>query len=115
MLEPRDKGIILWTLRYGDEVRNESDYFGHLEKGKPDPKLMTMVKKLIDERTTPWDPKMVNDPVQEKLLDIIAAKKKGKKRVAKAKPAAEEPASNVINIMDALRKSIGSDAKSKGN
>jgi DNA end-binding protein Ku len=56
---------------------------------------------------------MVNDPVQERLLDIIAAKKKGKKREAKAKPVAEEGHSNVINIMEALRKSIGEDAKTK--
>lgn len=114
MLEPREKGIVLWTLRYGDEVRDESAYFGHLKKSKPDPKLMTMLTKLIDERTAPWDPAMVHDPVQEKLLDIIAAKKKGKKRVAKSKPVAEEPASNVINIMDALRKSIGSESGRKG-
>lgn len=113
MLEPRDKGIILWTLRYGDEVRDETDYFGHIKEGKPDPKLMTLVTRLIDERTAPWNPKMVDDPVQKKLLDIIAAKKKGKKRVAKPKTAREEPASNVINIMDALRKSIGSEAKQK--
>jgi DNA end-binding protein Ku len=111
MLEPRDKGIVLWTLRYGDEVRDESDYFGDIKDGKPDPKLMTLVKKLVDERTTAWDPKMVTDPVQDRLLDIIAAKKKGRKRTAKAKPAAEEGASNVINIMDALRKSIGTEAK----
>ena len=114
MLEPRDKGIVLWTLRYGDEVRDESDYFGDIKDGKRDAKLMTLVKKLIDERTTDWDPAMVNDPVQDRLLDIIAAKKKGKKRTAKAKPATDEEApSNVINIMDALRKSIGAKGKQK--
>ena len=37
LLEPRDKGMILWTLRYGDEVRDEADYFKGL-KGKPDRK-----------------------------------------------------------------------------
>lgn len=113
MLEARGKGIVLWTLRYGDEVRDESDYFDEIEKTKPDPKLMTLVKKLIDERTTAWDPEMVNDPVQDRLLDIIAAKKKGKKRTAKAEPVVEEEPSNVISIMDALRKSIGSEAKRK--
>jgi DNA end-binding protein Ku len=113
MLEPRDKGIILWTLRYGDEVRDEKDYFGHIKQTNTDPKLMTMVKKLIDERTAPWDPAVVDDPVQDKLLEIIAAKKKGRKRVARAEPETEEAPSNVINIMDALRKSIGSDAKRK--
>ena len=53
---------------------------------------------------------MVDDPVQDRLLEIIAAKKKGKKRPA-AKAAEPEPTSNVINIMDALRKSIASDSK----
>ncbi|RWK43473.1 Ku protein [Mesorhizobium sp.] len=110
MLEPRGKGIVLWTLRYGDEVRDPEDYFGKIDDVKPDPKLMDMVSTLIDERTRQWDPAMAGDPVQAKLLEIIASKKKGKKAPAKAKAKAEQPASNVINIMDALRKSIGSEA-----
>jgi DNA end-binding protein Ku len=113
MIEPRDKGIVLWTLRYGDEVRPDGDYFANIKDDKPDAELLSMVTKVIEERTAPWSPTMVNDPVQERLLDIIAAKKKGKKREAKAKPVAEEGHSNVINIMEALRKSIGEDAKTK--
>ena len=111
MLEPRGRGIVLWTLRYGDEVRDKEGYFGDIPNGKADPQLMTLVKTLIDERSKPWDPKMVDDPVQDRLLEIIAAKKKGKKRPAKAKSAEAEPPSNVINIMDALRKSIASEDK----
>lgn len=113
MLEPRDKGIVLWTLRYGDEVRPEAEYFSDLKESKPDPKLMTLIKTLIDERTTAWDPAMVNDPVQERLLDLIASKKKGRKPAAKAKSKADadKMPSNVINIMDALRKSIRSEEK----
>ena len=106
------KGIVLWTLRYGDEVRDPAAYFGDIKAGKVDPKLKALVAKLIEERTKPWDPKMVTDPVQEQLLQIIAAKKKGK-RVAKPKKSAE-PASNVVSIMDALRRSIRSETKSKG-
>jgi DNA end-binding protein Ku len=114
MLEPRDKGIVLWTLRYGDEVRDEAEYFGAIGNGKVDPALMKLVIKLIDERREPWDPKMVADPVQEKLLEIIAIKKKGRKRPAKPKaPEAEAPASNVINIMDALKKSLNAESKAK--
>jgi DNA end-binding protein Ku len=113
MLEPRGKGIVLWTLRYGDEVRDPADYFGKVDASKPDSKLMGLVKTLIDERTKPWDSKMVDDPVQDRLLDIIASKKK-KKRPAKAAKVKEEPEvpSNVIDIMDALRKSISSEGKS---
>lgn len=109
MLEPRDKGIILWTLRYGDEVRGEKDYFSARQEAKPDSQAMTLVKKLIGERTKAWDPAMVTDPVQDRLLDLIASKKKGKKRPAKAKQQPQP--GNVINIMDALRRSVSSEAK----
>lgn len=106
MLKPRGKGIVLWTLRYGDEVRDPDDYFDKLAADKPEAKLLTLVRKLIDERTTAWDAGIVDDPVQDRLLDIIAAKKKGKKRASRPKPRAPEPEGNVIDIMTALKKSI---------
>jgi DNA end-binding protein Ku len=112
MLEPREAGIVLWTLRYGDEVRDAKDYFGDIKTGEVDAKLMALVSKLIDERSQPWDPKMATDPVQEQLKEIIASKKKGA-RPAKAAAQAPRP-SNVINIMDALRKSVAEDAKPRG-
>jgi len=111
MLEPRGKGIVLWTLRYGDEVRDPDAYFGNVKASKPDAKLIGMVKTLIEDRVKPWDPAMVTDPVQERLLEIIASKKKGQKRPAKPRAEPETP-SNVINIMDALRKSLSSEGKS---
>jgi DNA end-binding protein Ku len=107
LIKPRDKGIILWTLRYGDEVRDPKDVFGKIADHKVDPKLLALLTALIDERTKKWSPDMVRDPVQSRLLDIIASKKKSGKRPAKTKaPATEERPSNVISIMDALRKSI---------
>ena len=112
MLEPRGKGIVLWTLRYGDEVREEKEYFAGLKEAKPDAKALTLVKTLIKERTKPWDPKMADDPVQGRLLEIIAAKKKGRKRAVKAKTP-PPTSGNVINIMDALRKSIKAEGKGK--
>ncbi|MDX3924945.1 MAG: Ku protein [Shinella sp.] len=111
MLEPRENGIVLWTLRYGDEVRDPEDYFGALDSGKVDPELMTLVTRLIEERTKSWDPRMADDPVQERLLEIIASKKKGKKPKKTTAKAEPEQASNVISIMDALRKSISSEKK----
>lgn len=111
MLKPRGKGMVLWTLRYGDEVRDEADYFDDISQSKPEARPLTLVRKLIGEKTTHWDPSMVNDPVQERLLDIIAAKKKGKKRAAKPKPQAHEPEGNVIDIMTALKKSLQAEGK----
>lgn len=113
MLEPRDKGIVLWTLRFGDEVRDDRDYFGDIGSKSVDTNLMRLVEELIEERMKPWDPDMVSDPVQEKLLDIIASKKKGRKRPVKAKVEEEAAPSNVISIMDALRKSLSQEKGGK--
>lgn len=113
LLEPRGKGLVVWTLRYGDEVRPEKDYFGKIDAGEIEPDSMKLVKELIDKKTVPWTADMVLDPVQEKLLDIISAKKKKRKRPAKAKAKVEEKPSNVVSIMDALRKSVASEKKSK--
>jgi DNA end-binding protein Ku len=115
MLEPRGKGVILWTLRYGDELRDPEEVFTDTEEKKAEPKLVSLVQTLIDDLTKPWDPAMVRDPVQERLKDIIAAKQKKKKtKPAKAKKGAEsEPPSNVVNIMDALKKSISQEKKKK--
>ncbi len=112
MLEPRDKGIVAWTLRYGEEVREADDYFKRIDTSKPDTKEMGLVKKLIDERTRDWDPAMAEDPVRDSLLEIIEARKNSK---ARKKPAKKEEApSNVVSIMDALRKSIDAEKKGKG-
>jgi DNA end-binding protein Ku len=107
MLEPRGKGIVLWTLRFGDEVRDAKNYFSSIETEKPAAEELGLMKEFIKKKTKPWDPKIVDDPVQDKLLDIIAAKKKGRKpKAAKVKAAEEAKPTNVINIMDALRNSL---------
>jgi DNA end-binding protein Ku len=85
MLKPCGKGIVLWTLRYGDEVRDERDYFDDLRDAKPDSEALKLVSKLIGARTTEWDPKMVEDPVQDRLLGLIEDKKKGRKPARKSK------------------------------
>lgn len=111
MLVPRGKGIVLWTLHYGDEVRDASVFSG-IDGGKPDAAMMKLVSRLIEDRTVDWSPEMAHDPVQDRLLEIIAARKKGRKKPAKAKPAADKP-SNVVNLMDALKKSIASETKAR--
>ena len=111
MIEPRGQGMVVWTLRYGDEVRDSSGSFGAIGEARADPELMKLVLRLIDKRTQRWSPSMVGDPVQARLLDIIAAKTKGRKRAPRPKSKAAEPPSNVVNIMDALKRSIASEAK----
>ena len=109
MLEPRGKGIVVWTLRFGDEVRDPGTYFDKLGNISPDQAALQLMQKLIDGRTKSWSPEMVRDPVQERLLEIIATKKKGRRRSA-AQPKTEVPG-KVVSIMDALRRSLAREAR----
>ena len=109
MLQPWDKGILLWTLRYGDEVRDEDEYFDKVEEEKIDPKMLSMVEKIIEDRSAPWSDEMVKDPVQAKLKQIIKAKESPKGKAAPKKSEADSEAkapSNVIDLMAALKRSL---------
>jgi DNA end-binding protein Ku len=115
VLEPRGEGIVLWTLRFGDEVRPEDAYFEDIDE-QADPDLFPLMQQLIKQKTARWSPDMVSDPIQESLVKLIEEKKKllmPKKKAAKGKAEEAAPASNVVNIMDALRKSVENDLKSK--
>lgn len=109
MLQPWETGIILWTLRFGDEVRDEDEYWKEVDDKPIDKKMMAMVEELIKKRTTTWSDTMVEDPVQERLLDIIKSKKAHKPATGKSKAKiadeTDQP-SNVIDLMAALKKSL---------
>jgi len=114
ILEPRGEGIVLWSLRFGDEVRPEEKYFDDIED-ESDPDLVPLVQKLIKQQTSHWSPDMVSDPIQESLLKLIEEKKKAlrPKKSAKGKTSEASPKSNVVNIMDALKKSVAEELKSR--
>lgn len=109
MLEARDNGIVLWTLRYGDEVRDEKAYFGGIDKQKPETALIELAQSFIKTKAKEWSPAMVKDPVQEHLLKLIASKRKGARR-AKSPSSPAAKAGNVVNLFEALKKSLADDA-----
>ncbi|KOF22350.1 DNA repair protein [Ensifer adhaerens] len=113
ILEPRDEGIVLWSLRFGDEVRPEEAYFEDIDENA-DPDLVPLVQQLIKQKTKRWSPDMVSDPIQESLLQLIEGKKKllRPKKATKGKKE-EKPGSNVVDIMSALRKSLEADLKNR--
>lgn len=108
MLQPWDKGIILWSLRFGDEVRDENDYWKSVKSDKPDAEMLKMVEEIVKARITTWSDSLVKDPVQDRLLEIIKSKKTPKRKSTSKQdePAAIEPQSNVIDLMAALKKSL---------
>jgi DNA end-binding protein Ku len=95
MLEPRGRGIVLRRLRYG-EVRDGDTYFAGIGHEQKMQKMMPLVEQLIENQNQPWNPKVVIDPVQDRLLNIIAGEKKALKKSSTAE--AKTPALiSVIN------------------
>lgn len=110
-LEPRDSGILLTTLRSHDEIRSSDAVFDrHLPK--PDARMLEIAEKIIDQQEATFDPSEFRDRYEDALRELIARKKKGEILVA-AEP--EEPEGKVVDLMDALRRSLkgGSDGREK--
>ncbi|GGF78542.1 non-homologous end joining protein Ku [Azorhizobium oxalatiphilum] len=115
MLLPHGRGMVLWTLRYGEEVRSERDVLG-AEKAEPEKAeagLKKMLADLIAARTKPWSEEMVADPVQDALLDLIAERQKKRPRRAKASPP-PKATGNVVDIRDALKRSLAAEKAGGG-
>ncbi len=108
-LKPCGKGIILETLRYADEVRKAQAYFSEIPDTKPSKDLLDLATTLIDQRTAPFDASEFHDRYVDALKKLVA--KKARAKGGKVVEAEEEPArpsgSNVIDLMAALKKSVG--------
>jgi DNA end-binding protein Ku len=108
LLEPQDKGIILWTLHYGEDVRDPAATLDM--KSKVDGELLSLMKTLVKEETKDWSPSMVQDPIQKRLKSMIKSKQKNLRKTAPAvKREPVKSTGNVINIMDALKKSLAAE------
>jgi DNA end-binding protein Ku len=103
MVEPRSKGLMATTLHYAYEVRNDAAYFDDIPKVDLAKDLLDLASHIIDTKTATFDPSQFKDRYQDAVVELITAKRSGKP-VRAAKPS--KP-SNVISLMDALRKSLG--------
>jgi Ku protein len=108
MLEPFDKGLLGTTLRYAYEVRNHADYFSDIPEMKLPAEMKQLATHIIDGKADHFDPKKFEDHYESALTELLRTKQSGKP----VQVIGEEPtAPRVINLMDALRASIGSSAK----
>ncbi|MGH6769754.1 MAG: Ku protein [Xanthobacteraceae bacterium] len=102
MLEPRGKGIAGTLLRYRSEVREEADYFDDIPQVKVPKDMLQLAEHILDTKKAKFDPSKFEDRYETALKKLIAAKQSGKKP-----PSAPSPQpTNVINLMDALRRSV---------
>ena len=101
-LEPRDNGIVAYSLRTRDEVRGPTEFFRDVPDATPDKSMVEIAAKIIDQLEGPFEPSEFVDHYEAALKALIAAKDKGEK--PKAAPAPKDtPASD---LMEALRRSL---------
>lgn len=104
-LKPCGNGMLLETLRYAEELREAEGYFEDISVERGDPDQVAMAKQLIESRTRPFEPERFHDRYQEALRDLIAAKAEGEE-VSETK-AGTKSSGNVVDLMDALKASLG--------
>jgi DNA end-binding protein Ku len=106
-LRPCGRGLVLDTLRYEYEVREGKDYFEDVEDKGVEQEQLELATQIMDRKTKPFDPERFHDHYQEALRELVQAKLKGKlpEAVAAPKPT------NVVSLMDALRRSLGEKAE----
>jgi len=101
-LEARSKGLLGITLRYPYEVRNEADYFDEIPDEKIPKDMLDLASHIVKTKQGHFEPSKFEDQYEDALKELLKKKQEGKliERPERPKPT------NVVNLMDALRRSV---------
>lgn len=102
-LEPMDKGLVGTLLRYPYEVRSEQEYFDEIQDVKVTKDMLDLARHIVNQKAGRFDPEKFEDHYETALVDLINQKRAGKTIRPKERPKGE----NVVDLMEALRKSVG--------
>ena len=102
-LEVRGKGLVAYTLRPHEEVRDASDFFDDIPAVKADKDMVDIATRIIAQKEAEFDPSEFKDRYDDALREMIKAKQKGGKGVVEAP---EPDDTNVVDLMAALRASL---------
>jgi hypothetical protein len=101
-LEPRGKGLLGVTLRYPYEVRKEDEYFDDIPDEKIPKDMLELASHIVETKAGHFEPEKFEDQYEDALKELLKKKQAGEKIEA---PKERAPA-KVINLMDALRRSV---------
>jgi len=108
-MEPRGKGLMGTLLRYPYEVRDEKEFFDDIPNVKLTKDMMDLARHIVETKTGHFKPAEFEDHYEHALKELIAKKSKGEKiEIPK-----EQPTGKVINLMDALRRSVQAEAETQ--
>ena len=102
-LEPLDKGLMGTLLRYPYEVRSEKEYFDDIQDVKITKDMLDLAKHIVEQKSASFEPEQFEDRYEQALIDLINQKRNGLSTKTKAAP---KTTGNVINLMDALKRSL---------
>ena len=101
-VEPHGKGLIAYSLRMRDEVIDPETVFSDITDKKPDRRMIDIAEKIIEQQEGAFEPEEFKDRYEKALRDLIARKERGEKPVTAAPPKD----TNVIDLMEALKRSL---------
>jgi DNA end-binding protein Ku len=110
MLEPFDKGLLATSLRYGTEVRDAQPYFEDIPDVALPKEMRQLASHILDTKAAHFDPSSFEDRYENALIDLLKTKQAG---LPAPKETPKQPTARVINLMDALKRSVASE-KSAG-
>ncbi len=105
-IQPSGAGLLLETLRASDEVKKAGSFFADIEAGEIDDDQLQLATELIKRKSAPFDPRRFKDDYEAALRELIEAKVKHHKVRA---PDAVQPAGKVVDLMEALKRSLGAE------
>ena len=106
-LEARGKGLLGVTLRYKCELRKENEYFDRYPTEKVPKDMLELATHIVETKAARFEPEKFEDHYENALTELLKKKQSGRKIA----PAAGRESTKVINLMDALRKSINAEKK----
>jgi DNA end-binding protein Ku len=105
-LEPMDKGLVGTLLRYPYEVRSEQEYFDDIQDVKVTKDMLDLARHIVNQKAGRFAPEKFEDHYETALIELINEKRAGKVIRPKERPKGE----NVVDLMEALRRSVGKEA-----
>jgi DNA end-binding protein Ku len=102
-LTPLDKGLMGTLLRYPYEVRDPAEYFDDIQDVKITKDMLDLARHIVEQKAGRFEPDKFEDQYETALVELINQKRAGKPITPKERPKGE----NVVDLMEALRRSVG--------
>lgn len=104
-IAPLEDGLVMEMLRYAEELRKPEDFFDEVPGAKPDREMVDLAVQLIEKKTAAFKPEKFEDHYQTALKALVQDKLKGRKIVAHEQDRPK--GGNIVDLMEALKKSVG--------